>query len=113
MPSAHNTHSQRLRSLKHYFHQQEQSMTRALAELQEQLDTWEDSNDRYDVSFRRELSEERDELAAEISHVRMAIAGTDDELTAHEGHLRLLASIDPTETLADTSPHELYELLGA
>lgn len=118
MQSALKTHSLRLRTLKDYFRNQERCMADALQELQQQLDSWHESNGPSDEAFRRELCEERDELHNELSHVRQAIAGTDDELIHHEGHLRLLdTDIDcdneVTESEADTDMFDSYELLGA
>ena len=116
MQSALNAHSQRLRTLKDYFHSQERSLISARQELQQQLDRWHEDNGSNEEPFRRELSQECDQLTAEIDHARMAIAGTNDELQLHEGHLRLLASAEPEPAscnFEDFLSFDQYELLGA
>lgn len=89
------SHRDRLRSLAADFRRQERWMTQALAELQEHLekahrDTFVsqlDGDPGADSMVTRcqDMQLECDELATELVHVRMAIAGADEELAAHRG----------------------------
>tara|TARA_R110002072_G_scaffold291959_1_gene460329 strand:- start:27066 stop:27371 length:306 start_codon:yes stop_codon:yes gene_type:complete len=94
-----DSHSDRLRDLSNNFRSQERFMTRALLRLQEQLDAWHEANEPLDQDLFEDLCLERNELATELSHVRMAIAGAREELAHYEAPQQLHTND--------------YELLGA
>lgn len=88
------THAERLRDLARRFRGQERWMTSALHDLQARLDHWSREAsfhqlraDACDPLLQRceDLQNDYDELATELVHVRMAIAGADEELA--EQHL--------------------------
>ena len=105
-------HAHRLRALSSYFHNQERFMTNALLDLQAQLDSWQHATEHFDQQLREDLSQERDQLSIELSHVRLAIAGADEELNSHEGQRRLIND-DCDEMHPTTAVYDSYELLGA
>jgi len=105
-------HAHRLRALSSYFHNQERFMTNALLDLQAQLDSWQHATEHFDQQLREDLSQERDQLSIELSHVRQAIAGANEELNSHEGRLSLLDD-DSDEMQPITAAYDNYELLGA
>ena len=95
-------HGDRLSDLLMRFRAQESSMTRVLEELQSELEfwhreasqarsgswqhgSWQQTND----LLRRctLLQAECDQLATELVHVRMAVAGTAEELAEHESRM--------------------------
>jgi len=90
-------HGRRLRTLLQNFRAQERAMTAVLHEMQAELEHW-----NREANWLRgsspigaaallnrcaELQTECDLLATELVHVRMAVAGTNDELADHEGRL--------------------------
>ena len=93
-------HAERIRELMTRFRHQERWMTRALQDLQARLE-----RHHREASYHRigaspaadpllhrctELQAESDELATELVHVRMAIAGAGEELADLEGRAPLL-----------------------
>ncbi|MCK5944719.1 MAG: hypothetical protein KAI24_22210 [Planctomycetes bacterium] len=93
-------HETRIRNLMTRFQTQERFMAQALNDLQERLEHWhheasylrrDDATATTDPILARcaELEEERDELATELSHVRLAICGAFEELGATAGCQRL------------------------
>ncbi|MEZ6038194.1 MAG: hypothetical protein R3F29_11975 [Planctomycetota bacterium] len=87
-------HLRRLRSLASSYRRQERWMSTALRELQQRLEethraTFVSQLDGVPeaeamVARCQDLQLEYDELATQLVHVRMAIAGADEELESHE-----------------------------
>lgn len=75
-------HAERLRELRDEYTMQERFMAAALRELQTQLDSYESLNTENDTDA-EELREETQELTIDLSHIRMAIVGTQEELANH------------------------------
>lgn len=103
-------HGERLRGLLQRFRAQEQVMTGVLHDLQAELEHW-----HREANFLRgaaptaatkmlqrctDLQVECDMLAIELVHVRMAIAGTGEELADHEGRIVGLGTTDRLVALA-------------
>lgn len=92
-----DSHAQRLRLLMQGFRAQELSMKVALHDLQAQLEhahrqttmlRLESRTPGQDQMLRcTELQTECEELATELVHVRLAIAGAAEELADHQGRL--------------------------
>ncbi|MBL8748066.1 MAG: hypothetical protein JNK78_02830 [Planctomycetes bacterium] len=90
-------HDARLRALLQRFRAEEQGMNEALHELQSSLEHWHReanflrtiSPGEAEAMLRRctDLQAECDAIAIELVHVRMAVAGTAEELAEHEGRL--------------------------
>lgn len=90
-------HGERLRGLLQRYRAQEQAMNLVLHELQAELEHWHreaiflrDNSPLAATSMLRRCSDlqaECDLLAIELVHVRMAVAGTGEELADHEGRV--------------------------
>jgi hypothetical protein len=88
-------HAARLGDLLQHFRAQEMSMTEVMHELQAELEHWhreanslrQMSRADGDRALQRcsDLQAECDLLATELVHVRMAVAGADEELAEHRG----------------------------
>lgn len=100
-----DSHCARLRNLRDEYENQERFMTRALNRLQAELDAWHDNMEPLDSQLHQELKNEQLEQAIELSHVRMALAGADEELAKHRAHRQQITSED--------IEHEVFELIGA
>lgn len=103
-----DAHGTRLRNLRNDYHNQERFMTRALRNLQAELDGWQESHETYDEELRTDLKTEHNERSIERTHIRMAITGADEELASHQRQLRMLADSEQ-----DSTDPNSYERLGA
>jgi hypothetical protein len=87
-------HGSRLRDLLHRFRAQAAGMQQALAAMATELERWQHEASRARLAGSedgaplldrcRELQAEHDALAIELVHVRLAVAGTAEELADHE-----------------------------
>ena len=100
-------HCERLRDLRNGYHNQERFMTRALINLQAELDDWQESLETFDQELRNDLKTEHAERSIERSHIRMAMAGADEELANYRRQLRIQAGSE--SGLGQSS----YQRLGA
>ena len=104
-------HTMRLRNLRNDYQNQERFMSRALANLQAELDAWQAGNETLDRQLHNDLKNEQAEQALELDHIRLALAGTSEELASHQLHLRSLADEEQAGFHDNTT--DSYELLGA
>lgn len=90
-----DSHGQRLRDLLRHFRRQEQRLSEALQELQHEAERRDRDVSIYQLGFEPtavsladsiELQSECDLVATDLVHVRMAIAGTGEELATHDQH---------------------------
>lgn len=103
-----DVHGTRLRNLRNDYHNQERFMTRALRNLQAELETWQDSHESFDAELHSDLQTEHNERSIERNHIRMAMAGADEELASHQRQQRTLADSEQ-----DSPDQQSYERLGA
>jgi hypothetical protein len=103
-----DVHSARLRDLRNDYRNQEWFMTRALINLQTELDAWQESHEPFDQGLCDDLKTEQTQRSIELSHVRLAMAGADEELASHQRRLRMHA-----DRALDGLERENYKRLGA